>query len=220
MKRSIIYILSLLVAVAANAADYRMWIDDFEIKAGETMEVSLNMDNTTAVTGFQTDIYLPEGLSIKIDEDDFYYIDLTTRATRGHTIDGSAMSDGAVRVIAYTTDLNPFKLNTGAVATITLVASTDFAGTHTIEVRNTELAAADGKQFYPADETCNVNKQPDTKPGDVNGDGVVDMSDMNIAINVILGKGQFADNPGADVNGDGVVDMSDLNSVINLILGK
>lgn len=220
MKRSIIYILSLLVAVAANAADYRMWIDDFEIKAGETKTVSLNMDNLTAVTGFQTDIYMPEGLSIKIDEDDFYYIDLTTRATRGHTIDGSAMSDGAVRVIAYTTDLNPFKLNTGAVATITLVASTDFAGTHTIEVRNTELAAADGKQFYPADETCNVNKQPDTKPGDVNGDGVVDMSDMNIAINVILGKGQFADNPGADVNGDGVVDMSDLNSVINLILGK
>lgn len=220
MKRSIIYILSLLVAVAANAADYRMWIDDFEIKAGETKTVSLNMDNLTAVTGFQTDIYLPNGLSIKLDEDDYYYIDLTTRATRGHTIDGSAMSDGAVRVIAYTTDLNPFKLNTGAVATITLVASTDFAGTHTIEVRNTELAAADGKQFYPADETCNVNKQPDTKPGDVNGDGVVDMSDMNIAINVILGKGQFADNPGADVNGDGVVDMSDLNSVINLILGK
>lgn len=220
MKRSIIYIFSLLVAVAASAADYRLWIEDFEINPGETKEVSLNMDNITAVTGFQTDIYLPEGLSIKLDEDDFYYIDLTTRATRGHTIDGSAMPDGAVRVIAYTTDLNPFKLNTGAVATITLVASADFTGAHTIEVRNTELAAADGKQFYPADETCNVNKKPDTKPGDVNGDGVVDMGDMNIAINVILGKAQLADFPGADVNGDGVVDMSDLNLMINSILGK
>lgn len=221
MKRSIIYILSILVAVAASAADYRLWIDDFEIKAGETVEVSLNMDNLTAVTGFQTDIYLPEGLSIKIDEDDFYYIDLTSRATRGHTIDGSAMPDGAVRVIAYTTDLNPFKFNTGAVATVTLVASADFVGTHAIEVRNTELAAADGNQFYPADETCNVNKKPDTKLGDVNGDGDIDINDINIIINIILGIDSAEKYDGrADADGNGEVDVIDANIIINKILDK
>ena len=155
-----------LVAVAASAADYRMWIDDFEIKGGETKTVSLNMDNITAVTGFQTDIVLPEGLSIKVDEDDYYAIELTSRATRGHIIDGSLMPDGAVRMIAYTTDLNPFKLNTGAVATITLVASDDFTGTHDIVVRNTELAAADGNNFNPADETCKVFSEQEIKPGD------------------------------------------------------
>lgn len=64
------------------------------------------------------------------------------------------------------------------------------------------------------------DKPDDTKPGDVNGDGEVDMGDMNIAINVILGKAQLADFPGADVNGDGVVDMSDLNLMINTVLGK
>ncbi|MBQ0120482.1 MAG: hypothetical protein KBT13_05085 [Bacteroidales bacterium] len=221
MKRSIIYILSILVAVAATAAEYRLWIDDFEINPGETRTVSLNMDNATAVTGFQTDIYLPEGLSIKIDEDDFYYIDLTSRATRGHTIDGSAMPDGAVRVIAYTTDLNPFKLNTGAVAAITLVASADFAGTHAIEVHNTELAAADGNQFYPADETCNINKKPDTMPCDVDGNGEIDINDANILINIILGKDSAEKYNGrADVDGNGEVDVTDSNMVINKILGK
>lgn len=217
MKRSITYILSLLVAVTASAADYRMWIEDFEIKAGETKVVSLNMDNVAEVTGFQTDIVLPEGLSIKVDDDDFYYIDLTSRATRGHTIDGSAMSDGVIRVISYTTDVVPFKLNTGAVATITLVANSEFKSGEII-VRGTELAAPDGNQFYPADETSKVNGgvSPETK-GDLNGDGVVDIADVNAVIDMILGLQSSSDV--ADVNGDGAVDVADMNAIINIILG-
>lgn len=217
MKRSIIYIFATLVAMAASAADYRMWIDNFSINAGETKEVSLNMDNATAVTGFQTDILLPKGLSIKIDEDGYYYIDPTSRSTRSHTIDGSMMPDGAVRVISYATDLIPFKLNTGAVATITLVASADFTGAHAIIVRNTELATPDGGQFFPADETCKVNKQDDVTPGDVNGDGAVDVSDVTALINKILGTVAFDDSV-CDVDGNGVVNVSDVTALINLIL--
>ena len=55
-------------------------------------------------------------------------------------------------------------------------------------------------------------------PGDVNGDDVVDGSDANIIINMILGKADPSD--AADVNGDGNVDGGDLNLVINMILGK
>ena len=52
--------------------------------------------------------------------------------------------------------------------------------------------------------------------GDVNGDNTVDVSDINIVINEILGKGGTYN---ADVNGDGTTDVSDLNIVINIILG-
>lgn len=54
-------------------------------------------------------------------------------------------------------------------------------------------------------------------PGDVNGDGVIDIADVNIVINVMLGKD---DNVAADVNGDGKVDIADVNAVINVMLGK
>ncbi len=54
--------------------------------------------------------------------------------------------------------------------------------------------------------------------GDVSGDGVVDISDVNIIINIMLGKIGMIDT--ADINNDGSVDISDVNAVINIMLGK
>ena len=51
---------------------------------------------------------------------------------------------------------------------------------------------------------------------DVDGNGIVDVTDMNIVINAILGS---ESNPGADVDGNGIVDVTDMNIVINAILG-
>ena len=57
--------------------------------------------------------------------------------------------------------------------------------------------------------------------GDVNGDGKVDISDVNIVINVMLGKDTNAIHKAkSDLNGDGKVDISDVNAVINIMLGK
>ena len=62
---------------------------------------------------------------------------------------------------------------------------------------------------------------PETPKGDLNGDGKVDISDVNIVINVMLGKNQDPDTKAkADVTGDGKVDISDVNAVINIMLGK
>ncbi|MBQ0068455.1 MAG: dockerin type I repeat-containing protein, partial [Bacteroidales bacterium] len=53
--------------------------------------------------------------------------------------------------------------------------------------------------------------------GDVNGDGTVDIADVNAVIDIVLGlQGSTA---AADVNGDGTVDVADINQIINIILG-
>lgn len=63
--------------------------------------------------------------------------------------------------------------------------------------------------------------ESDTLLGDVNGDGSVDVSDVNIVINIMLGKVQASTYPGnADCNGDNNVDVSDVNIIINIMLGK
>ncbi|MBQ0116052.1 MAG: hypothetical protein KBT10_09335, partial [Bacteroidales bacterium] len=55
------------------------------------------------------------------------------------------------------------------------------------------------------------------KFGDVNEDGIVDIADINVLINIILGSDKRV-TPLADCNGDGIVDIADLNMVINEIL--
>jgi len=59
--------------------------------------------------------------------------------------------------------------------------------------------------------------EPDVLPGDVNGDGEVNISDISDVISVIL-AGNKADVALADVNGDGEVNISDINAIIDLIL--
>ena len=55
-------------------------------------------------------------------------------------------------------------------------------------------------------------------PGDVNGDGRVNVSDVSALINMILGITAL-DQTAGDVNGDGRVNVSDVTALINIILG-
>ena len=52
--------------------------------------------------------------------------------------------------------------------------------------------------------------------GDVNGDNEVNIADVNVAIDMILGGNSST--PAADVNGDGEINIADINAVINIIL--
>ena len=54
-----------------------------------------------------------------------------------------------------------------------------------------------------------------TVTGDVNSDGAVNISDINVLINMILTGDS---NTAGDVNGDGMVNISDVNATINIIL--
>ena len=58
--------------------------------------------------------------------------------------------------------------------------------------------------------------------GDVNADGQVDIADVNIVINLMLGKDDPDNYDGRAylTEGDTVVDIADVNAAINLMLGR
>jgi hypothetical protein len=62
-------------------------------------------------------------------------------------------------------------------------------------------------------------EEPETMPGDVNGDGYVDVADIALIIDIMAGIGvnnsELA--RAADVNGDGYVDVADIASVIEIM---
>ena len=65
----------------------------------------------------------------------------------------------------------------------------------------------------------NLDVNPILLRGDLNGDGTVDVADLNICINIIL---ELNNDPAAkalaDLDGDGSIDISDVNALINIIL--
>ena len=52
--------------------------------------------------------------------------------------------------------------------------------------------------------------------GDLNGDGLINVSDIIITINIILGIQEI--NLSADMNADGFVDVTDVILLVNLII--
>ena len=55
--------------------------------------------------------------------------------------------------------------------------------------------------------------------GDVNGDGRVDINDVNAVVNLILGRSTLYRDR-ADITGDGKVGVADLNAIVNVMLGR
>ena len=100
---------------------------------------------------------------------------------------------------------------------------------------NEDIATVDGNGVVTAVAageatiTAALNANPEIKAscavtviksglkGDVNGDGSVNIADINVIIDMIL-RDNLSD-PNADVNGDGTVNISDINVVIAIILG-
>ena len=74
------------------------------------------------------------------------------------------------------------------------------------------MADATAVPLYSAEET--------QIKGDVNSDGLVNISDVTFVINIILGK---ADSEymleAVDVNSDGFINISDVTAIIQILLG-
>ena len=149
-------------------------------------------------------------------EDDEYIIDLTARKDNSHTVVSRIMDDGAIRIFVSSVVAKEFSGNNGAIMTLRLTAASDFSKQAIIELKNTICAEAIGKRHKFNDEICKVNSgDSHSQSGDVNGDGVVNIGDINVLINLIL-AGKMSQS--GDVNNDGQVNIADINAVIDLIL--
>ena len=213
MKHIIVNIIVLFAALSAIAND-RLYIKDFEIVAGETKTIALILDNETAYSAFQTDIYLSDGLEIEQDDGE-YIIDLNSdRAARSHVVSTFKREDGAIRIFVTSQNLATFKGNSGDIAYILIKATNAFPGSGTISLKNTIAAEANATRHVLPDCVAIAGEQTSLK-GDVNGDGEVNIADINAIIDMILSG--MSERKG-DVNGDGEVNIADTNVVIDIIL--
>ena len=109
MIKTIIVFAAMVVALGAAATD-RFYIEDFTISPGETCAVSILLDNEAEYTAFQSDLYLPEGLTAA-------NFALTDRKNANHTLTATVLPDGGIRLLSYSLKLKTYSGNSGALVT-------------------------------------------------------------------------------------------------------
>lgn len=94
----------------------------------------------------------------------------------------------------------------------------DLADVFYIGFRFTSRRGTDNTCVYYVDDVV-WGEENAYAEGDVNGDGSVDVGDVNIIINIILGYDDAANYNGrADVTKNGETDVDDINKIINIML--
>ena len=155
----------MVLAFASAIATNRLYIEDFSIEAGETRQVSLMMDNDVAYTGFQVDLVLPAGLSIETKSNGDPKVSINTSRADDHQMVTNIREDGTVSLLLMSLASTEIMGNTGAIVSFNLTASSDFAGTHRIEVKNGEMTTPSGQATKPADTQCTVTGPEQPGPG-------------------------------------------------------
>lgn len=215
MKRIFFAMAIAVMAISVSARD-RLYITDFSIAPGESKTISVLLDNDTTYCALQTDIILPEGLTIDMDDDE-YIIDLTSRKSPDHVVSTNRLVDGSIRVFVSSQNSRPFNGNSGAILTIDVTAASSFEKGNII-LTNSVLVEEDGTRHRLADETAKVNGGSITViPGDVNGDGVVTAADITSLYDYLLnGDTTFLNT--LDVNGDGEITAADVTAIYDILL--
>ena len=206
-----------LAAVLTAAATDRFYIEDFSVKTGDTVEVNILLDNEAEYTAFQSDFYLPEGLTLPSTSN--FGMTLTDRKARSHTFSATRLPNGGIRLLSYSTSLGTYKGNSGALVTFMVIVGTDFSGPATIELKNTLFTTPASVEVAFSDETCTVTTATTAIPGDVNGDSHVTITDVTVLIDYLLSGDTTGINPNAaDVNQNGGVTIADVTALIDYLL--
>ena len=129
-----------------NPENY-VYINPVSVKPGNEITLSVNMKNVVEAEGFGFDLYLPEGMTFATDEDGFVEARLSTERTtakKTNSFDAVIQPDGALRILAASTNGSTISGNDGEVALITInIDPAIAAGEYSLQLKNIAISDVD-----------------------------------------------------------------------------
>lgn len=186
MKKHIILSLALLCQVLGVAAEDKVYISDFSIKAGETKRIELCFDtDRTDITRLQGTVMMPTGLTVQNQSD--------VAGTYVWITGNDARTGGALMSYNYATGgvlmtYGTFTAGTGAVAYIDVTASSSLAENSTITISDFKVMNNQSVYTNITSENCTVTRDASGQGGEQSGEVSFAFSPENLT----LDKGQTA----------------------------
>ena len=200
-----------------DAPDTNFAVADQTAFAGTTVNVPVEMNNNETITAFQCDVYLPDGLSLTVVEDE-YDITFAGRESRTHSLSSRMQADGSIRIVAFSSKNTAFTGNSGALFNLPIILPDNVAN-YQAEIKNIYVVYDNNVELRLADVDFNISAV-NLVAGDANEDKKVSVADATTTVSYILGENpepfSFA---AADVNSDGAVSIVDVTGIVDLVLG-
>jgi hypothetical protein len=187
-------------------------------KAGSQIELAIQVKNPEMdFTSCQFDLVLPEGIEIAKNQKGKYIVTTADR-TEDHEILTKPI-DGAMQIAMYSMSNEVFYGQEGAVMYLTLNVSKELKnGDYVCNIKNIILNDTNVKEYKPADTKFTINIASYT-PGDVNNDGVINVTDISGVVAIWLGTASSNLNfKAADTNNDNQITVTDISGVISIFL--
>ena len=201
-----------------------VYFNDLDCRTGSETTLPIQLRNSHPVIGFNFKLYLPEGVSVKseVDEWNDVVIDAGLSGTRTnasrHTFETALNDEGVLTVLCYSTKNNSFSGNEGEVGYIRLVVDENMEeGTYPLIIREEAISLSDSTpQINYIQSSIHVTR---CMAGDANGDNVINVGDITAIASYILENtiSGFV-SQAADVNGDGFVNVGDITALAQMIL--
>ena len=201
--------------------DNVIYITPFSTQSNTQMQLSVKMKNTAPIRGFQFDLLLPAGVTAVKTANGRIMASLNAaRLPQGdqHTLTVSEQESGVIRFLCGSQYNETFTGTDGEIATLTInIADGMATGDHSITLNYVKLTETDISHYYLTDEVVTTMTINESLFGDLNGDNLVDVSDVTKLINIAVSGVYDAK---YDLNNDQKVDVSDVTKLINIAVGN
>ncbi len=186
-----------------------------EVVNGADLLVHVDLGNYDPIEGLQFDLHYPQWFT---PTGEYTVVD----RAQGFSVAQRTVGQGVTRCFVYSLADGTMAPGEGRILTLPFTTDPDTPeGEYTLTIDNIKAGTgALTDKYAGAEEQCTVTVSHRLW-GDVNLDGTVDVADVNIVVNIILGLDQASNYDGrADVDSNGYVDVGDVNELVNIILGK
>ena len=189
-----------------------------KLLAGGTAPLVLSLENgQQGISAIQCQIVLPGGVTIATEGNNFLYT--VAERCHGSLVQIVETMDGHYNLMMFHLSDESFSGSSGPIITLTLRVDEDLSDMESegrvdyIILTNT---AREMLEAAPATFPISVSNHPF---GDVNHDGDVNVVDVMMTVDYVLGKNvsNFHEE-NADVNGDGYIDVADVMGIVNIVL--
>ncbi len=200
-----------------------VYIDNTEVLSGTDNTLSIKMKNNIPMEGFEFDLYLPDGITVAVDNDGFPEVYLSSERTnerKTNSFDAAFQEDGSLRVLAASTNGSTISGTDGEIVTVKVNVDGNLPeGDYTLLLKNISLSEGSNAVSHRTDQVKGKLTIVNGLLGDANRDTYVDVADFTATAHHILGNTPESFNAkAANANEDDIIDVGDLTAIAHLIL--